>query len=451
MTENLSFLKELSTKTNEFYGDYEKLMKNYHSQNIQNKIKQQKEEQLSQLNPSGGKPPTEEDLLKLLNKKNTNEIDPEGGKIIIPEPFCAVKLFDKKGGKVFFNITTHDDIQPPNEEHILEMNSELGIRIPLSLSERKEDFDVNRKACQVYDIILSSKIKSRIESELDFIVILICERIKQRFNQEIVGEKYSLLKNLKYKGGAVSSQRVKIKQSKIKEIIPENHRNLNSKMKSIAEREVDNINKPLLSPDWGMILIMRKFNTPKDFFSFLKVFLNYFKENNLRIRPSDYIEIFKRVEVKSLSLSNTNEDNNELCVFDYIMPYISSLNYSKQSAGFLYVAYLPLLSKSFAIKLKIQKGSINLLVPKMYSLDVLIPYHVKTNSIKSYFDITSRYLFIYFDNNDYISSQVKENATKNIDLSNTQHTEKEKNTRIENIDEEFAVNINDAYIYDVID
>ena len=39
------------------------------------------------------------------------------------------------------NLCGSDKVDPPKEQHILEMNNQEGIRIPLSLSEKYEDFE----------------------------------------------------------------------------------------------------------------------------------------------------------------------------------------------------------------------------------------------------------------------------------------------------------------------
>ena len=45
------------------------------------------------------------------------------------------------------------------------MNNQEGIRIPLSLSERNEDFDVHGNACEVYDIIMNPTTLKKTENE----------------------------------------------------------------------------------------------------------------------------------------------------------------------------------------------------------------------------------------------------------------------------------------------
>src|SRR4051812_1505776 len=65
------------------------------------------------------------------NKLNLNQPDAEGGMLIIPNHYCCIKTTDRNGQKVFVNITSHDKIEAPKEENILEMDNQFGIRLPL--------------------------------------------------------------------------------------------------------------------------------------------------------------------------------------------------------------------------------------------------------------------------------------------------------------------------------
>ena len=146
--------------------------------------------------------PTE--LQNSLNqlKGGKDQIDSEGGITITPEEYCCVKTTDETGQKIFLNLCGSDKIDPPKEQHILEMNNQEGIRIPLSLSVRYEDFDVHGTACEVYDIIMNPNTLQKTENQpmiMSFILSLIANRLKERFKKVILIDKYVRLKNLKYK------------------------------------------------------------------------------------------------------------------------------------------------------------------------------------------------------------------------------------------------------------
>lgn len=104
-------LKNLKDNNEKFSDEYLNLMKEYYS-----KLSNQDGAQL-------------------------NKPDSEGGMLIVPNVHCCIKTIDSTGQKVFINITSHDKIDQPKEEHILELENQYGIRLPLSLSDKLEDFD----------------------------------------------------------------------------------------------------------------------------------------------------------------------------------------------------------------------------------------------------------------------------------------------------------------------
>lgn len=90
-------------------------------------------------------------------------IDDEGGAYIQPEPGFVIKTKDKAGEKVFVNIVQHklveglqEQILTPEEARKLN-SSDVGLRIPLSLGEVKEDRDKKGEPSQVYDFIFNPK------------------------------------------------------------------------------------------------------------------------------------------------------------------------------------------------------------------------------------------------------------------------------------------------------
>ncbi len=113
-------LKELKEKNENFSSEYSELMKEYY-----NKMTTQ---------PNSGQ-----------NIPGINQPDEEGGMIIIPKPYCCVKTLDKDNQKVFINLTSHEKIDAPKEENILEVDHQYGVRVPMSLSEKTEDFDAKSK------------------------------------------------------------------------------------------------------------------------------------------------------------------------------------------------------------------------------------------------------------------------------------------------------------------
>lgn len=109
-------LKELKNKNEDFSAEYADLMKEYYQK---------------LLTQPGDK----------SNIPGLNHPDEEGGLIIVPKPYCCIKAIDKNSQKVFINFTMHEKIEAPKEENILEVDNQFGVRVPMSLSDRFEDFD----------------------------------------------------------------------------------------------------------------------------------------------------------------------------------------------------------------------------------------------------------------------------------------------------------------------
>ena len=78
------FINELKMKNNQFNEEYVNMMKQY-CQKLKN-------------NP----PELQNELNNLKNSQNGN--DTEGGKTIVPVPYCCVKVQDETGQKVFLNL-----------------------------------------------------------------------------------------------------------------------------------------------------------------------------------------------------------------------------------------------------------------------------------------------------------------------------------------------------------
>ena len=244
------FINELKQKNKDFSEEYITMMKQYYQKLMNN--------------------PTE--LQNTLNqlKGGKDQIDAEGGITITPDEYCCVKTTDETGQKIFLNLCSSDKVDPPAEQHILEMNNQQGVRIPLSLSERYEDFDVHGTACEVYDVIMNPNTLQKTENQpliMGFILNLIASRLKERFKKVILIDKYVRLKNLKYKGKTVRSQRIRARKVKIDEIIDksnekdkknnennESGQNIGDKA-NIANEINKEVNEKGKTPNWNFVII----------------------------------------------------------------------------------------------------------------------------------------------------------------------------------------------------
>ena len=422
------FINELKQKNKDFSEEYINMMKQYY-QKLMN-------------NPA--------ELQNTLNnlKNGQNGIDPEGGITITPEPYCCVKVQDETGQKIFLNLCGSDKVDPPKEQHILEMNNQEGIRIPLSLSEKYEDFDVHGTACEVYDIIMNPSTLQKTENQplvMGFILNLIASRLKERFKKVILIDKYVRLKNLKYKGKTVRSQRIRARKVKIDEIID----NSNEKEKNFKKNQgeggvgtdqgmgsrtniANEINKEVnekgKTPNWNFVII------------------NVEKTSDINGA------LFKQIEseAKNKILNNNGNINFDMLVNEEknkLFKYFNGFNASpKYGIGILLLIEMELLVKSSGIRLNLSDESLTMYVPKLYSLEMNLPYKVNSKSANSFFNLESRILYIYlpFYEKDIEDFKILE---ENERIKN----EKEKKEgQIGSSDIGEKIKLNEDYLYDVI-
>ena len=419
------FINELKMKNNQFSAEYINMMKQYY-QKLMN-------------NP--------QELQNTINnlKNAENGIDPEGGITIVPDPYCCVKVQDETGQKIFLNLCGSDKIDPPKEQHILEMNNQQGIRIPLSLSEKYEDFDVHGTACEVYDIIMNPTTLQNTEKEpllMGFILSLIANRLKERFKKVIIIDKYVRLKNLKYKGKTVRSQRIRARKVKIDEIINDSNEkdkklkeksgeeNININSKNNLANEINKeVNEKGKTPNWNFIIIKAK-------------------------ETSDINgALFKEIEniAKNKILNNNGLLNFDMLVNEKkekLYEYFNGFNASpKYGIGLLLLIEMELLVKSTGIRLNLSDESLTLYVSKLYSLEMNLPYKIDSKNSKSFFNLESRILYIYLpfyqkDIDDFRA--IEENER----IKSEKEANKENMENIVDIGDK--INLNEDYLYDVI-
>lgn len=415
------FINELKMKNNQFSEEYVNMMKQYY-QKLMN-------------NPA--------ELQNTLNnlKNSQNGIDAEGGITIVPDPYCCVKVQDETGQKVFLNLCSSDKVDPPKEQHILEMNNQEGIRIPLSLSERYEDFDVHGTACEVYDIIMNPNTLQKTENQpmiMSFILSLIANRLKERFKKVILVDKYVRLKNLKYKGKTVRSQRIRARKVKIDEIINDSNEkdkklkekkneeeNMNANIANEINKEVNEKGK---TPNWNFIIIKAK--------------------DTSDINGALFKEI--ESEAKSKILNSNGLVNFDMLVNskkDKLFDYFNGFNASpKYGIGLLLLIEMELLVKSTGIRLNLSDESLTMYVSKLYSLEINLPYKINSKDSKSFFNLESRILYIYLP---FYQKDIDD--FRRLEENERIKNEKEKNKENANAFEiNDKINLNEDYLYDVI-
>jgi hypothetical protein len=389
-------LKELKNNNEKFSDEYSQLIKEYYEKMIKE-----------------GKGAN-------FNKNKSNTPDEEGGLVITPEKFCTLKTTDVNGQKIFINITSHEKIDAPKEEHILEMQNQLGLRLPMSLSEKNEDFDNNGMICQVYDVIFNPSVLNKTENDpasWQLIFNIISERIRQRFNHNI-NQNFVKLKNMKYKGKHVKPQRVRVRKGpKIEEVLKQEEK-FGPDIKEI-DKSIQNKGK---TPNWNLLILK---NYESSNFNFIK---------KLVLNKDDMIK--HKFSLKSF-------DNNTKSDSEFI--YYDGTNANpKYGNCLLYLISMDLLSKSFAINLNICDEGIYLNCPQIYSLQINLPFGVNSQEAFSYFEKSSRMMFIYLP---FYKKDCQDLGNK---LFNLQGKDYLQNSSINGAKDEVIKTISEDYLYDLI-
>jgi hypothetical protein len=370
-------LKDLKENNEKFSEEYYEMMQNYY-----------------------------EKLMKTENAKSLdpNEPDAEGGITITPTQGFCLKTKDTNGQKIFLNITSHEKVESPKEEHILEVDNKYGVRLPLSLSDRYEDFDTNNQICQVYDVIFNPNIVKKAEDDpmvLEFVMQVLSERVKQKYNQEL-SQEFVKLKKLKYKGKAIRSQRIRYRKGpKIEEVIKpeldtvkEHGINLNSKEIS---KEVNQKGK---TPTWNLIILKDGIMNLKNFKIILEMGIKLLA-SKFTINEFNHNKSLNKQFKESLK-SNSNESSN-----DFFLYYDGSNATPEYGKCLIYIIEMNLISKSVGINLNISDESLILNCPKLYSLELNFPFKINSSEAYSIFTLNDRLLYVIlpFHEKDIIDMQ----------------------------------------------
>jgi hypothetical protein len=363
-------------------------------------------------------------------KSSPDQPDEEGGLVITPVPCCVVKTSDSNGQKIFINVTCHDKIEAPKEEHILEMENRRGVRLPMSLSEKFEDFDNKNQICQVYDVIFNTDIAKKTEEDpmaFQFMYEVVKERIRQRFNHEL-SQSFIKLKNLKYKGKAIRQQRVRVRLGpKIEEVIgdKQSESGLFNQQQNINAKEISKIvNEKGKTPNWNMIILKEK-EISIDSYKILIENLQKFSEKKLTLEK--YLHNQKQFDDRSIN--------------DNFYIFYDGVNASPQyGQSLIYIIEMNLLSSSQGIRVNICDEGMVINCPKIYSLEINFTYRINSKDAFSIFDENSRYLIV---NLPFFEKDCEE---FNLILEQNKSQQIKQNSK-----EEINNNLSDDYLYELIE
>ena len=160
--------------------------------------------------------------------------------------------------------------------------------------------------------------------------------------------------------------------------------------------------------------------------------------------------LFKEIEseAKSKILNNNGNVNFDMLVNekkDKSFKYFNGFNASpKYGIGILVLIEMELLVKSSGIRLNLSDDSLTMYVPKLYSLEMNLPYKVNSKNANSFFNLDSRILYIYlpFYEKDIEDFKILE---ENERIKNEKNEDKNGANDIGE-----KIKLNEDYLYDVI-
>ena len=132
---------------------------------------------------------------------------------------------------------------------------------------------------------------------------------------------------------------------------------------------------------------------------------------------------------------------------DKLFEYFNGFNASpKYGIGILLLIEMELLVKSSGIRLNLSDESLTMYVPKLYSLEMNLPYKINSKNSNAFFNLDSRILYIYLP---FYEKDIED--FRILEESERIKSEKEKNEAEDGVhDISEKIKLNEDYLYDVI-
>lgn len=190
-------------------------------------------ENLEQADGEGDSERNLEELYANLYKSNVNTTNSNGENVnfkkFIPEPGFCLKTKNSKNEKVFLNICQSSSIAPPKdigEDELLKLieqqnqneldNAAFHFRVPMSLGEAHNELDNNANTVVVFDVCINPQFFTKISNSklfMSFFISIVIEGLEEKY-QILLDKNYVMLKNKKFLG-KIQEQYIRIKSKPI--------------------------------------------------------------------------------------------------------------------------------------------------------------------------------------------------------------------------------------------
>ncbi|KAF4661586.1 hypothetical protein FOZ61_003087 [Perkinsus olseni] len=142
------------------------------------------------------------------------------GVTVRPDPGLVVKTRDTKTReKIFVNLTSSEYVEAPHVKSFLD-NSEQqqGIRVPMSIGEKREDADRKGGRCVVIDVVFNPEVLKKAMEAADggeykkSICQLALSGVGRKYGMDSLDVDNFVTPRMRYKGSTIPQQRIRVKR-----------------------------------------------------------------------------------------------------------------------------------------------------------------------------------------------------------------------------------------------
>ncbi|KAF4731475.1 hypothetical protein FOZ62_029762, partial [Perkinsus olseni] len=160
----------------------------------------------------GGSPQSREDDLVLRRD--------DQGVTVRPEPGLVVKSRDSKTReKIFVNLTSSKYVEAPHVKSFLDNTEpQQGIRVPMSIGEKRDDADRKGGRCVVIDVVFNPEVLKKAMDTADggeykrSICQLALSGVGRKYGMDSLDVDNFVTPRMRYKGSTIPQQRIRVKR-----------------------------------------------------------------------------------------------------------------------------------------------------------------------------------------------------------------------------------------------
>ncbi|KAF4749211.1 hypothetical protein FOZ63_001112, partial [Perkinsus olseni] len=142
------------------------------------------------------------------------------GVTVRPDPGLVVKTRDTKTReKIFVNLTSSKYVEAPHVKSFLDnTEQQQGIRVPMSIGEKREDADRKGGRCVVIDVVFNPEVLKKAMEAADgeeykrSICQLALSGVGRKYGMDSLDVDNFVTPRMRYKGSSIPQQRIRVKR-----------------------------------------------------------------------------------------------------------------------------------------------------------------------------------------------------------------------------------------------